>query len=119
MDFQKKDFKLGKDHPPDLKPLLDAAQAYELGGDGAGDSKKGGKKAKGGKKGDQGSKGGALPAGDDVHALLREIQESLAPGQQMEAKVSKDLESRLNAFKNIAYTRGYKAARAEIRAHLN
>lgn len=113
MDFQKKDFKLGKDNPPDLKPLLDAAQAYELGGDGAGDSKKGGKK------GDQGSKGGALPAGDDVHALLREIQESLAPGQQMEAKVSKDLESRLNAFKNIAYTRGYKAARAEIRAHLN
>ena len=53
MDFQKKDFKLGKDNPPDLKPLLDAAQAYELGGDGAGDSKKGGKKAKGGKKGEK------------------------------------------------------------------
>ena len=58
-----------------------------------------------------------LPAGDDVHALLGEIQATFS-GVDLTTKVLKDLESRLNAFKNIAYTRGYVAAKKEMLSYI-
>ncbi len=77
-------------------------------------------KAKGKAKGKGKAKAQGM-AGDDVHALMNEIQEEFAalaatPDSEKSKKerIVKDLEMRLNAFKNIAYTRGYKAARTEI-----
>ena len=37
---------------------------------------------------------------------------------ELSADQAKDLELILNAFKNVAYTRGYVAARSEIKARI-
>ena len=127
--------KISKDNPPDLKPLLDAVEKYTFAAGGAdakapttaqagnssgGKSGKKDKKAKaaggggGGKKSKE-DKGGSGLKGDNVHELMAEIQDILASvAIDREDKVYKDLEFRLNAFKNVAYTRGYVAAKTEI-----
>ncbi|QDZ19370.1 hypothetical protein A3770_02p18880 [Chloropicon primus] len=127
VDFEKKDVKFGKDNPPDLKPLLDAVKAYEFVPEAAGSaaapqkqSKSSSKKGKGKKKEEpKGKKEGAGDlAVDDVHALLAEIQGTLMKGVALDERTYKDLESRLNAFKNVSYTRGYTAAKAEIISYI-
>ena len=138
VNFGQKDFKISKDNPPDLKPLLDAVEKYtfatggadakapataQAGNSSGGKSGKKDKKAKaaggggGGKKSTAAKedKGGSGLKGDNVHELMAEIQDILASvAIDREDKVYKDLEFRLNAFKNVAYTRGYVAAKTEI-----
>ena len=138
VNFGQKDFKISKDNPPDLKALVDAVEKYtfatggadakapataQAGNSSGGKSGKKDKKAKasgskgGGKKSTAAKedKGGSGLKGDNVHELMAEIQDILASvAIDREDKVYKDLEFRLNAFKNVAYTRGYVAAKTEI-----
>jgi len=134
VDFSIKNFKVGKDNPPDLKAFADAVEAYKFEGEEniapatpdtqKKSSKKGKKDSKGGSK-EKGGSGSAKQklSGDDVHELLAELQTEFAtlttdPDSGKRDKLYKDLEARLNAFKNTAYTKGYVAAKTEIRAYL-
>mmetsp|Transcript_9874 Transcript_9874/g.19882 ORF Transcript_9874/g.19882 Transcript_9874/m.19882 type:complete len:305 (-) Transcript_9874:85-999(-) len=131
VDLSIRDVKVGKDNPPDLKALADGAKAYtfseaaEKAADKAAPPKGGKSKGKGkggDKKGQKGSKKAGGMAGDDVHGLIKEIQEDFfavlaatpTDDKSKRERILKDLEMRLNAFKNVAYTRGYKAAKTEI-----
>jgi hypothetical protein len=136
VDFSIKNFKVGKDNPPDLKAFADAVEAYKFEEEKGSiapatpetqkksSSKKGKKDSKGGSK-EKGGSGSAKQKllGDDVHELLLELQTEFAtlttdPDSGKRDKMCKDLEARLNAFKNTAYTKGYVAAKTEIRAYL-
>ena len=133
VDFSIKNFKVGKDNPPDLKAFADAVEPYKFEDQQSiapstpdkssnKSSKKGKKDSKGGKEA-PGKQQRQKLLGDDVHELLSEIQTDFAtlstdPDASKREKMYKDLEARLNAFKNTAYTKGYVAAKTEIRAYL-
>ena len=115
------EYKAGEDNPPDLKPFVDVAGDFAaMALDDAPDAQqaKPAPKKKAAKAGGSGGggQGGKALAGDDVHAMVAEI--ALLGAIELSADQAKDLELILNAFKNVAYTRGYVAARSEIKARI-